>query len=62
MGLWYVDEAKTDSFKNLKQKMEHVILFNRPGVAGAVLQKPLFLIEWLNNLVIHCENIFKTLS
>ena len=34
--------------------------FNRPGVAGAVLQTPLLLISSLDNLVTLCENIFKT--
>ena len=38
-----------------------LLIFNRPGVAGAVLQTPLYLIKYYIQLIIICENIFKTL-
>ena len=42
----------------------HIIsnLINRPGVAGAVLQTPLLLTDWLIQSAILCENIFKSPS
>ena len=36
--------------------------FNRPGVAGAVLQTASSLIDWLIDSVMICENIFTALQ
>ena len=38
----------------------HMCVFNRPIVAGAVLQAPLSLIDWLTDRVILFLQIFKT--
>ena len=45
-----------------KYLMIFIEVINRPGVAGAVLQTPLLLIDLLINSLILCGNIFKTLS
>ena len=38
------------------------LITNRPGVAGAVLQTPFWLIHWFIKSVRICENIFNTPS
>ena len=38
------------------------LLFNKPGVAGAVIQTSLSFIDSLSQWLNLCENIFKTLS
>ena len=48
--------------QSLKHRAKLLQLFNRPGVAGAVLQSPPSLIDSFVNRVIILFRIFKTLS
>ena len=42
----------------LKQNKQYIYFFNRPGVAGAILQTPLIFFDLLTDSLILCENIF----
>ena len=54
------NQTLKDRKTTVQRKLNTIYKFNRPGVAGAVLQTALSLIDSLIYEVILCGNIFKT--
>ena len=58
--IWQLTRVISSALCMIQTRDIHSGIFNRPGVAWAVLQSPLSFNNSLTQSVILCENIFKT--